>query len=81
MKFVTLAALAALSAAAPALADDLATEQARADYHQARADAARAQVQKEDAQTQADAATVEREEALARAHAAREDIEDSKFPQ
>ena len=57
MKFLTIAAIAALTATpalTPALADSIAREQARADYHQAQADAARAQAQKEDAQAEAD---------------------------
>src|SRR5471032_663746 len=48
MKFVTLAAIAALTAT-PVLADPVAREQAKADLHQAKADATRAQMQKEDA--------------------------------
>src|SRR4051812_23552310 len=58
MKFVTLAAIAALTAT-PALttsvlADPVAREQAKADLHQARADATKAQMQKEAAQAEAD---------------------------
>ncbi len=53
MKLMTIAAIAAL-AATPALGDPVTREQARADFHQSRADAARAQIQKEDAQAEAD---------------------------
>ena len=45
MKLMTIAAIAAL-AATPALADSITREQARADFHQARADAAKAQIQR-----------------------------------
>jgi hypothetical protein len=72
MKFVALAALAAF-AATPVLADSVVREQARADYHQAKADAARSQMQKEDAQDTAADAQVNAGSAQAQANAAQDD--------
>ena len=73
MKFViTMAAVAAL-AATPVMADPVAREQAKADLHQARADAAKAQIQKEDAQAQASAAQADAANAQVQANAAQSD--------
>src|SRR6478736_4360998 len=58
MKLVTMAAVAALMAG-PALADPIAREQAKADFHQARSDAIKAQIQKEDAQAEAEVAATD----------------------
>src|SRR5438552_18059074 len=69
MKLITIAALVAL-AAAPALADPVAREQAKADYHQAKADAVKSQIQKEDAQTEANAAQADAVGAQVQANAA-----------
>src|SRR5579872_1614559 len=72
MRFVTMAAVAALLAS-PALADPIAREQAKADFHQAQADAAKAQVQKDDAQAQAAAAQDNAASAQAQANASQAD--------
>ena len=72
MKLITMAAVAALIAS-PALADPIAREQAKADFHQGRADAAKAQIQKEDAQAQAADAQDSASTQQARADAAQAD--------
>src|SRR5580704_15952125 len=72
VKLITLAAIAALTAT-PVLAQSIQDEQSRADYHQAKADAARAQMQKEDAQTQAGESAADAASAQAQANAAQSD--------
>jgi hypothetical protein len=74
MKLVTIAAIAAF-AATPALADSITREQARADYHQSKADAAKAQIQKEDAQAEANAAQVDAVNNQAQANATQADAD------
>ena len=69
MKFITLAAIAALTAT-PVMAQSIQDEQSRADYHQAKADAERAQIQKEDAQAQAGSAAADAASSQAQANAA-----------
>jgi hypothetical protein len=78
MKLVTIAAIAAF-AATPVLAQSvIEREQARADYHQSRADAAKAQVQKEDAQAEANAAQVDAVNNQAQANATQADADTLK---
>jgi hypothetical protein len=68
VKLVTIAAIAALTAT-PVMAQTIQDEQSRADYHQAKADAARAQVQKDDAQAQASSAAADAASSQAQADA------------
>jgi hypothetical protein len=72
VKLITLAAIATL-AATPVIAQPIQDEQSRADYHQAKADAARAQMQKEDAKAQADSAQADAAGQQAQANAAQAD--------
>ena len=72
MKFITIAAVAAL-ATIPALtasADPLTREQARADYHDAKSDAVKAQMQKEEAQASAESNQADAADAQAQANVA-----------
>ena len=79
MKLVTIAAIAALLAS-PALADPIAREQAKADFHQAKADAAKAQIQKEDAQARPTPARADAANAQVQANAAQADASDLAGP-
>jgi hypothetical protein len=72
MKLATIAVFAALTAT-PVLADTIEREQARADLHQAKADAARSQEQKEDAQATASVAQSDAAGAQVQANAAQSD--------
>src|SRR6185437_10758061 len=74
MKLLTMAAVAALIAS-PVLADPIAREQAKADFHQSRADAAKAQMQKDDAQAQAADAQDSADSSQAQANAAQADAD------
>src|SRR5580698_6531023 len=69
VKLVTIAVIAALTAT-PVMAQTIQDEQSRADYHQAKADAARAQIQKDDAQAQASGAAADAASSQAQANAA-----------
>jgi hypothetical protein len=73
MKFVTAIAAVTMLAATPVFAQSITDEQTKADYHQARADAARADDAKIDAQTQADVSSSDAANAQAQASVARSD--------
>ena len=70
MKIVTAIAAVTLLAATPVFAQSIADEQAKADYHQAKADAARADDAKVDAQVQANVSASDAANAQAQANVA-----------
>lgn len=73
MKIVTAIAAVTLLAAPPVFAQSIADEQAKADYHQAKADAARADDAKVDAQVQANVSSSDAANAQAQANVASSD--------
>jgi hypothetical protein len=73
MKFLTAIAAAGMLAATPVLAQSVTDEQNKADYHQGKADAARADQAKTDAQVQAEMSATDAANAQAQANMAQSD--------